>query len=125
MNEGMSARVVNEPPSVRVPATGADETIPQCSVGCIWRSCAAHADESRNSLTINGELREDGDPNLMTWKNPETTAFPSRHVLPEGHDVILTGTPSGINGDTTGGMAVAIGGIGQWAVRVDQPRPIW
>lgn len=125
MNEGMSARVVNEPPSVRVPATGADETIPQRSVGCIGRSCAAHAVKSRDSLTIDGELREDGDADLMTWKTPETTAFPSREFLPAGHDVILPDTPSCITGDTTGGwIAVAIGGMGERAVWVVQPRSI-
>ncbi len=124
MNEGVSARVVNEPRSVCAPETGADASLPQRRVGGIGRRRAAHAVKVRGSTTKFWELREDVDPNLMTWNTPETTAFPSRHVPPEGHDVILTGTPSGINGDTTGGMAVAIGGIGQWAVRVDQPRPI-
>ena len=125
MNEGMSAHVVNVLPSVRVPATGVGASLPQRRVGCIWRSCAAHADKGRNSLTIDGELRADVDPNLMTRKTPETTALPSRHFLPAGHDVILPDTPSGITGDTTGGwMAVAIGGIGERAVRVVQPWPI-
>ena len=125
MNEGMSARVVNVPPSVRVPATGVGASLPQRRVGCIWRSCAAHEVKGRNSLTIDGELRADVDPNLMTRKTPETTAFPSRHFLPAGHDVILTSTRPGITGiTTTGGMAVAIGGIGERAVRVVQPRPI-
>lgn len=124
MNEGMSAHVVNVLPTVCAPATGAGASFPQRRVGCIWRSRAAHADKGRNSMNIDGVLREDGDADLMTWKTPETTALPSRHILPAGHDVILTSTRSGITGNTTGGIAVAIEGIGERAVRIVQPRPI-
>lgn len=125
MNEGISARIVNEPPSTRAPATGADPTIPRRKVGCIGLSGAAHAVKGRESMTGFRELREDGDPHLATCKPLEKTACPSRHFLPAGHEVILTGTPSGITGDTTGGWtAVATGKIGKPAVRVIQPRPI-
>ena len=125
MNEGMSAHVVNMLPGAYAMATGADETFPQRWVGCIGRICAAHADKGRNFLTIDGEMREDGDANLMTWKAPETTAFPSRRFLPAERDVILTRTPSGITGNTTWGrMAVAIGGTRERAIGFVPPRPI-
>lgn len=125
MNEGMSARIVNEPPSTRAPATGADPTIPRRKVGCIGLTRATHAVKGRDSMTGFRELREDGDPHLTTCKPPEKIACPSRHFLPAGHEVILIGTSSGITGGTTGGwMAVAIGKIGKPVVRVIQPRPI-
>lgn len=124
MNEGMSARAVYEPPSVRAPAPGADAAFPLRRVGRIGRCCAVHSTMGRNSLTIDGDLREGSGPILMTRKIPEKITLLSHQFLFAGHDAILTGTPSGISAETTGErMAVPKGGIGEPAIKVVQPVP--
>lgn len=45
------------------------------------------------SLTINGEIRQQGNLNQMIWKIPEMIAVLSRYFTLCAGDIILTGTP--------------------------------
>lgn len=47
-------------------------------------------------LSVNGELRQNGDLGQMVWKIPEMIAALSRLFTLAPGDVILTGTPAGV-----------------------------
>ncbi len=46
--------------------------------------------------TLNGELMQDGNTNLMIFKIPELIEFVSRNITLVPGDIISTGTPSGV-----------------------------
>lgn len=47
-------------------------------------------------LTVNGEIRQQGDLNQMIWKVPEIIARLSDYFELQPGDIIMTGTPSGV-----------------------------
>lgn len=47
-------------------------------------------------LSVNGELRQEGDLAQMIWKPAETVAVLSRYFTLAPGDIILTGTPAGV-----------------------------
>jgi fumarylpyruvate hydrolase len=47
-------------------------------------------------LTVNGDVRQEGDLNQMIWKIPEMISYLSDYFELAAGDVILTGTPSGV-----------------------------
>lgn len=55
-----------------------------------------HPDRGRITLTIDGEVRQDGDLDQMIWKVPEMIAVLSRFFTLAAGDIILTGTPAGV-----------------------------
>ncbi|MTI43619.1 fumarylpyruvate hydrolase [Roseibium hamelinense] len=55
-----------------------------------------HLQNGRISLSVNGELRQEGDLNQMIWKVPDMISYLSRYFSLAAGDVILTGTPSGV-----------------------------
>ncbi len=55
-----------------------------------------HPDRGRIALSVNGELRQEGDLGQMIWKVPEMIAYLSRFYDIAGGDIILSGTPSGV-----------------------------
>ena len=55
-----------------------------------------HLDKGRIALTVNGELRQEGDMNQMIWKVPEIIAYLSEYFELAAGDVILSGTPAGV-----------------------------
>jgi len=55
-----------------------------------------HPSEGAMTLTVNGDLSQQGDLNQMIWKVPEMIAHLSRYYRLAAGDVILTGTPSGV-----------------------------
>jgi fumarylpyruvate hydrolase len=55
-----------------------------------------HPNAGAISLTVNGEVRQQGDLNQMIWKVPEIIAYLSDHFALASGDVILTGTPAGV-----------------------------
>ena len=63
-----------------------------------------HPDRGRITLSVNGELRQEGDLGQMIWKVPEQIAYLSRFYDIAGGDIIMSGTPSGVGpvqrGDT-------------------------
>ncbi|MCG7624264.1 fumarylacetoacetate hydrolase family protein [Epibacterium sp. Ofav1-8] len=55
-----------------------------------------HPHEGDLRLTVNGDLRQQGNLNQMIWKIPEIIAHLSRYYRLAAGDVILTGTPAGV-----------------------------
>lgn len=76
-------------------------------------------DDGRISLTVNGELRQDGDLNQMIWKVSEQITYLSEYYELASGDVILSGTPSGVAAVEKGDvMEVAVDGLGTLTVKV-------
>jgi fumarylpyruvate hydrolase len=82
-------------------------------------SQVGHPDHGRIELKVNGELRQEGDLNQMIWKVPEMISYLSEYFELQAGDVIMSGTPSGVNavvrGDT---MEASIEGLGSLVVKV-------
>lgn len=78
-----------------------------------------HPDAGRISVSVNGEMKQDGDLNQMIWKVPEMIAYLSAYFELAAGDVILGGTPAGVGpvvrGDT---MVAQIDGLGEITVAV-------
>ena len=58
------------------------------------------------TLTINGEIRQEGDLNQMIWKVPEMIAYLSRFYDIAAGDLIMSGTPSGVGPVNKGDVLV-------------------
>ncbi|MEP1572384.1 fumarylacetoacetate hydrolase family protein [Roseibium album] len=82
-------------------------------------SDVGHPDQGRIELTVNGDLRQEGDLNQMIWKVPEMISYLSEYFELAAGDVIMAGTPSGVNavepGDT---MEASIESVGTLTVKV-------
>ena len=48
------------------------------------------------NLTVNGEVRQNGDLDMMIWKIPEQIAHLSKFYDISAGDLIMTGTPAGV-----------------------------
>ncbi len=81
-------------------AKGFDQSAPMTPL----RTAAdiGHPSSGRISLTVNGELRQEGDLSQQIWNVPETIAYLSTLVELRGGDLIMTGTPSGVAAVVTG-----------------------
>lgn len=55
-----------------------------------------HPDRGRISLSVNGDLKQEGDLGQMIWKVAEQIAYLSRFYDIAAGDVIMSGTPSGV-----------------------------
>ncbi len=78
-----------------------------------------HPSEGRIALTINGELRQDGDLNQMIWKVPEMISYLSDYFTLAPGDVIMAGTPAGVGPVEKGDvMEAEIEGLGTLTVTV-------
>ena len=78
-----------------------------------------HPDQGRVALLVNGELRQEGDLNQMIWKVPEMIAYLSEYFELQAGDVIMAGTPSGVNAVERGDvMEATVEGVGALTVRV-------
>ncbi len=78
-----------------------------------------HLDQGKITLTVNGEVRQEGDLNQMIWKVPEQISYLSDYYELAPGDVILSGTPSGVAAVQKGDvMEVAIEGLGTLTVKV-------
>ena len=78
-----------------------------------------HPAQGRISLHVNGELRQDGDLNQMIWKVPEMISYLSEYFELKAGDVIMAGTPSGVNAIVKGDvMEASIEGVGSLSVTV-------
>jgi len=64
--------------------------------GIIPASRIGHPDRGRISLSINGDLRQEGDLGQMIWKVPEMISYLSRFYDIAAGDIIMSGTPSGV-----------------------------
>jgi fumarylpyruvate hydrolase len=78
-----------------------------------------HPSAGAITLTVNGEVRQQGDLNQMIWKVPEIIAYLSDHFALAPGDVILTGTPAGVGAVARGDRLEArIDGLEPLDVRV-------
>ena len=76
-------------------------------------------EQGRIALTVDGELRQEGDLNQMIWKVPEMISYLSDYFELAAGDVILSGTPAGVGPVQRGSTMVAeIEGLGSFTVRV-------
>ena len=77
-------------------------------------SCG-HPHNGRIWLTVNGELRQDGDLSQLIWSVPEIIATLSASFELAGGDLIFTGTPAGVGpiepGDRLSGGVQSVGEI--------------
>ena len=82
-------------------------------------SDVGHLDKGRIALTVNDEIRQEGDLGQMIWKVPEIIAYLSEYFELAAGDVILSGTPAGVGpvarGDT---MIAEAEGLGSMTVSV-------
>jgi fumarylpyruvate hydrolase len=75
------------------------------------------------TLSVNGELRQQGDLSEMIWSVPEIVAQLSRQVRLEPGDLIMTGTPAGVGAVQAGDSLVGtIEGIGSLTVAIAPSR---
>jgi fumarylpyruvate hydrolase len=78
-----------------------------------------HPDHGRIELKVNGELRQEGDLNQMIWKVPEMISYLSEYFELQAGDIIMSGTPSGVNAVVRGDTIEAkIDGLGALVVNV-------
>jgi fumarylpyruvate hydrolase len=73
---------------------------------------SGHPDSGVIKLTVNGDVRQEGDLNQMIWKVPEMISYLSDYFELAAGDVILTGTPSGVGPVERGDkMKVTVDGL--------------
>lgn len=80
---------------------------------------SGHPTSGRIWLTVNGELRQEGDLAAMMWKVADIIANLSNTVRLEAGDLIYTGTPAGVGPIVPGDvLAAGIDGVGTLAARI-------
>lgn len=80
---------------------------------------SGHPASGRIWLTVNGELRQDGDLAAMMWKVADIIANLSTTVRLEAGDLIYTGTPAGVGPIVPGDVLEAgIDGVGGLRARI-------
>ncbi|CAN0249666.1 unnamed protein product, partial [Chrysoparadoxa australica] len=82
-------------------------------------SKVGHPDHGLVTLKVNGDLRQEGDLNQMIWKVPEMISYLSEYFELRAGDVIMAGTPSGVDAISRGDvMEATIDGLGTLTVKV-------
>ena len=84
-------------------------------VGAIRRVAdIGHPRNGAITLTVNGEPRQSSDIAKLIWSVPECIAVLSQYETLEPGDLIMTGTPEGVNSVVRGDVLLgAIGGLGE------------
>ena len=78
-----------------------------------------HPAEARITLTVNGEPRQSSDIAKLIWSVSESIAVLSQYETLEPGDLIMTGTPEGVNAVVRGDVLHgAIDGMGEITVTV-------
>ncbi len=84
---------------------------------------SGHPRQGRVSLSVNGQLKQQGDLNELIWPVAGVIAFISRSVRLQPGDLIFTGTPAGVGPVQPGDEVQAeVEGVGRIAFRLG-PRP--
>lgn len=82
-------------------------------------AAVGHPDQGRIALTVNGDLRQEGDLNQMIWKVPEMISYLSDYFELAAGDVIMSGTPAGVGPVNRGDvMEMSVDGLGAMEIRV-------
>ncbi|UCV04481.1 fumarylacetoacetate hydrolase family protein [Dechloromonas denitrificans] len=80
---------------------------------------AGHPEHGRIWLSVNGQMRQDGDLSAMLWKVADIIANLSTMVRLEAGDLIYTGTPAGVGPIVTGDVLEAgVDGVGTLRARI-------
>ena len=78
-----------------------------------------HLAEGRIAVTVNGEPRQNSDISKLIWSVAESIAYLSEYEALEPGDVIMTGTPEGVNAVVAGDvMFGVVAGLAPITVRV-------
>ena len=78
-----------------------------------------HPKQASIALTVNGTVKQTSDNEKLIWPVPECVAYLSRYEALEPGDVIMTGTPEGVNAVVRGDVMVGtIAGLDPIVVRV-------
>jgi fumarylpyruvate hydrolase len=78
-----------------------------------------HVGEGAIALTVNGATRQHSDVAKLIWSVAESIAFLSEYETLEPGDIIMTGTPEGVNAVKPGDLMVGtVAGLGEIRVRV-------
>ncbi|KXB31442.1 fumarylacetoacetate hydrolase [Dechloromonas denitrificans] len=78
-----------------------------------------HPEHGRIWLSVNGEIRQDGDLSAMMWKVADIIANLSTLVRLEAGDLIYTGTPAGVGPIVPGDvLAAGVDGVGSLRLRI-------
>lgn len=74
---------------------------------------SGHPSEGRISLSVNGQIKQDGNLNQMIWSIPEVISVLSRFVTLQPGDLIYTGTPAGVGPLNKGdAVDITVAGVG-------------
>ena len=90
-------------------------------IGPVYRVAdIGHPAEATISVTVNGQPRQSSDIAKLIWSVAECIAYLSEYETLEPGDIIMTGTPEGVNAVVAGDrMRGAIAGLGEIEVRVE------
>ena len=78
-----------------------------------------HPASGRIWLTVNGQLKQQGDLADLIWSVPETIAHLSKYFELRPGDLIFTGTPEGVGPVVRGDVVTGgIDGIGELSIRI-------
>jgi fumarylpyruvate hydrolase len=78
-----------------------------------------HLPSAAITLTVNGQPRQASDVDKLIWSVAECVAYLSEYETLEPGDLIMTGTPEGVNAVVVGDvMRGAVTGLGEIEVRV-------
>jgi fumarylpyruvate hydrolase len=82
-----------------------------------------HPADAAIAVTVNGAVRQSSDINKLIWSVAESIAYLSEYETLEPGDIIMTGTPEGVNAVVAGDeMRGSIAGLGEIVVRVGQGK---
>lgn len=98
-------------------AKGFDQSAP---IGAIQPlASVGHPAQGAIWLKVNGQLRQNGDLEQMSWKVAEVIANLSTYVALAPGDLIFTGTPAGVSKVQQGDVLEAgVAGVGELSVRL-------
>jgi fumarylpyruvate hydrolase len=96
---------------------GFDQSAP---IGAIHPLAAlGHPERGAIWLKVNGQLRQNGDLEQMSWKVAEVIANLSTYVALAPGDLIFTGTPAGVSTVVRGDVLEAgVAGVGELTIRL-------
>ncbi|OZI37556.1 fumarylacetoacetate hydrolase [Bordetella genomosp. 10] len=82
-----------------------------------------HPETGRIWLSVNGEVRQQGDLSELIWSVPEVISYISESMALQPGDLIFTGTPAGVGAIRPGDVvAGGVDGIGSFEMKVG-PKP--
>jgi len=89
-------------------------------IGAVYRAQdVGHLREGRIAVTVNGQARQSSDIAKLIWSVSECVAYLSEYEALEPGDLIMTGTPEGVNAVVPGDvMAGSIDRLGEIRIEV-------